>query len=551
MKKNKNKIDMSSSKKNKSLPKFPYPPIVPAQDGKHAEEERRKLINSKSPRTIDGEDEKNEIVSINIQKNIDFIRKVLNGDDTVKMRYFQSKGDNPIKCAAFFINGMSNDDRIAMNFIRPIMESNESTGPNLEEKIKSQIIYGSDFGTENKMNAVITALLQGSSVIFIEGCTNALIADTKGYETRSITEPENEKNLRGPREGFTEDIMKNLSLIRRRTITSDLKIKFFNLGKMTNTRVCICYLDSIIDKAVLETLCERLEKIDIDGILDTNYIEELISDNPHSTFKTVGSSERPDVTVANMLEGRIALLVDGTSMVITVPYLFIENFQAADDYYLNFSYSSIMRFLRIFSFLLTVTLPGLYVALLTFHSKMVPTDLVISIVSAREGVPFPVIIECLGLLLVFEILRETGVRVPSSIIGQPLSIVGALVLGDAAIRAKYVSAPMVIIVAMTCLMGLMIQNLKSSSIFYRLFILICSSILGIYGLLFAVMIMIFHLLSIKSFGVNYLNVDWFSSPQEKKDILSRGQWWTMLQRPKVLTKNATRQKPTEAGKTNE
>lgn len=227
-------------------------------------------------------------------------------------------------------------------------------------------------------------------------------------------------------------------MIRRKLPTTNLKIKNMVIGKQTKTKIGICYLDDIVNKEILNELTDRLSKIDFDGILDSGFITELIEDSPYSPFDTVGSTERPDIAALMMLDGHIVVIVDGSPSALTVPFLFEEYFKANDDYYINFYYSSISRMLRFLSFIITILLPAAYVAILTFHQEMIPSPLLFSISAAREGIPLPTVIETLGLLVVFEIMREVGMRVPIQI-GQALSILGALVLGTAALIMRNIS----------------------------------------------------------------------------------------------------------------
>ena len=485
------------------------------------------------------------VVFSDIEKNFKYISDLFENDPMIISRRFFAFRNN-VKCAAFFLDGMSNTDAVSEQFIKPLMTYPEDFPKAFAaEKTLEKAIYGGDISTENKFSEIVTAVLSGDTVIFIDGTENALVADTKNYSRRSVEEPYTEKALKGPREGFVEDIMVNLSLLRRKLRTPDLKVRFFSFGRRSNTKTAVCYLASVVNKKALSLLYERLENIDIDAVLDSNYLEEFISDSPLSSFRTVGDTERPDTAAAKIAEGRIAVIVNGCPSVITVPYLAVESFQTADDYYTSSFYASFMRILRIVCYFMAVSLPGLFVALIAFHSYMLPTELVMSFISARQEVPFPSIIECSALLFAFEILRETALRVPESI-GQPLSIVGALVLGDAAISARYTSAPMLIAVAVSCLAGLMVQNTKNSILFYRLLFLAFSSVLGAYGFLLALFIMTAHLFSLKSFGTDYFSYSPFSTPLKNKDYIVRAPWWAMVTFPEDITAQKYRQK---AGRT--
>jgi spore germination protein KA len=300
-------------------------------------------------------------------------------------------------------------------------------------------------------------------------------------------------------------------------------------------------MDGLASTTILADLLHRFETFEIDGVLDVNYLNELIRDAPLSPFKTIGITERPDVVVGKLLEGRIAVFLDGTPVVLTLPYLFIENFQSSEDYYLNFYYTSVSRFLRILSFLITIIVPAFYVSMVNYHPEMLPTPFIISVVAARQGVPFPVVIECFGMLVMFQLLAEAGIRMPPGI-GQALSIVGALVIGQAAVEARIVGAPMVIIVAITGITGLMIPKLNGANLLLRLFLLALASMMGLYGLLFGLVMHLIHLLDLESFGVPYVSDIIARSVQKNKDLAIRLPWWKMLLRPDRITDNRVRLK---------
>lgn len=497
-----------------------------------------KLKKEKQPVNSDSSEKK---ISLKLNENIEYINKLMGEDPTMTLREFGSSSDSPVKFTAVFLDGLSDDTVVSEQFIKPLMLSNMAAPCVSVTEITEKFLYGSDLKTSDKMSELISAVLSGDTAIFTDGCSSGIIADTKGYAIRSVSEPQSEKALKGPREGFVENLMTNVSLLRRKLKTVDFKIKFFTFGRKSNTKISVCYLDSVVNKKALNLLYERLEQIDIDAVLDGNYLEEFITDGHISSFRTIGDTERPDTAAAKMLEGRIVIIVDGSPTVFSVPFLMIENFQTADDYYTNSFYASFMRVLRVICYMFAVMIPGLFIALLAFHSYMFPTELVISFIAARQGVPFSALMECLVLLFAFEVLRETALRVPDSI-GQPLSIVGALVLGDAAIGARYASAPMLIVVALACLAGLMVQNTKNSILFFRILFLVASALLGMYGFLLAFLIFAIHILSLESFGVEYLDYSIFKNPLYKKDYLMRAPWWAMVTFPEKLTWQKYRQK---------
>lgn len=477
-----------------------------------------------------------------LDKNVGLMQKIFKDDDTLIVRRFENQKHANVKCCAIFIDGMVDNKTIDEHIIMPIIQSAYLTrSQDIADDIISSAISSNSAKKTQDMDEIALDLIHGDTVLFVDGSDSAVIVSSKGWQTRAIAEPDAEKALRGPREGYTEALLVNLSMLRRKINTPELKFKFMTLGTRTNTKLCVCYLDSLIDKNVLKELMKRLNGIEIDSVLDTNYISELIKDHPMSPFKTIGTSERPDVTASKLLEGRAAIFLDGTPEVLTVPYLFVENFQVADDYYLNFYFASIGRFLRIFGFLISISVPAIYVAFITFHRELIPTNLALSIMESRQGVPFPTILECFIMLVIFEIIRETGIRMPANI-GQALSIVGALVIGQAAVQAKFISAPMVIVVAITAITGLINAKLKGATIILRFTCLFACAFLGLYGYAFVIIMMLSHLFSLESFGVIYTSQLTSYHFQDIKDDVFRAPWKLMITRPNFAKRDSVRKK---------
>ena len=477
-----------------------------------------------------------------LSENLKTFKKIFENDGMFRCRVCRNSKREDIVCAVFFIDGMAKTELVNNSIVKPVIETDteEFCNGDILGEIYRSFIYAGEVKRTKDLKEIVESVLYGDTALMTEGSSEVLIINSKGWETRSISEPQNEKTLRGSKEGFCEALLKNTSLLRRRLKTPDLKFETVVMGTRSNTTVCLCYLDSIVNRDVLKKLKKRLSKINIDGVLDTNYIDELTRDNPWTPLKTAGVTERPDVAAGRILEGRIAVIMDGSPSVMTVPYLFVENFQSDDDYYINFFFSSIGRLLRLVSMIITIVVPGLYVALTTFHREMIPTNLALSISQAREGVPLPVVVECLVMLLVFEILRESGVRMPSNV-GTALSVVGAIVIGQAAVSAKFVSAPMVIIVSVTGITGLMVSKLKGAIIIYRTFLVISASVLGMYGLIAGITVITVHTLSLTSFGIDYgMYLDAYRA-EDAKDIYVRFPWWKMITRPGSISLNKVRQ----------
>ncbi|HEX2927124.1 MAG TPA: spore germination protein [Ruminiclostridium sp.] len=499
---------------------------------------RRKENSSKLPKA-----EENETISSylgsSLEENITTVKKLFKNDDTLIVRRFESPRNTGF--CVIFTEGMIDSTIVNDNIIKPIMNCPDiSSGRDIMDSIMYQVIVSNSVEKVSDIDSIIEAIVSGDTVLFAEGSSNSLVINSKGWSTRAITEPEGEKLIRGPREGFTESLTMNITLIRRRLATNSLKFKIRSFGKQSRTKICICYIEGIANNQILNELNRRLEAIDIDGITGSGTIAELIRDSPFTPFKTIGSTERPDVVAGKLLEGRIAVIVNGTPVAMTLPYIFIESFQSNEDYYINYYFSSINRVLRILSFIITVSAPAIYVALACFHQEMIPTPLIKSLSAARQDVPFPTVVEVLVLLITFELLREAGTRMPTNI-GQALSIVGALVIGQASVEARFVSAPVVIIVALTAITGLTLPRIKGVEITLRFLFLILSSIIGLYGYIFGVIGMLIQLFSMRSFGVPYMLSLMNVTSQNLKDTVIRAPWIYMKYRPKfIAATNRTR-----------
>lgn len=477
-----------------------------------------------------------------LDENISIIKNIFINDRTLIYRELLFGAPTSIRCMIVYIDGMASYEVINESVIKPILLSNISdiSNINIIDILMQKVILTGDNKRTNNVDIIVNGIIYGKTMLFIEGLDEVISINTIGWKTRSISEPQAETIVRGPREGFTESLNLNLSLIRRRAINPNLKFEFMRLGKQTKTQICVCYIEGIALEPIHEELLKRLNDIDIDGILDSGYIEEMIKDAPYSPFRTVINTERPDVVVGKMLEGRFAIFCDGSPIALTLPSVFVEVFQSNEDYYDNFLYSSFVRGLRWLCFFLGTSVPAIYVAIVTFHQELLPTQLLISIYSARKGVPFPSIVEAMGMMLIFEILREAGLRMPKNV-GGAISIVGALVLGDAAVNAKLASAPIVMITAITGLTTIMLPQVLGI-IEIRIIFLLLSSFLGLYGYFFGVMGLVLHMMSLRSFGIPYmLNMPAFTA-QDIKDTLIRAPWWNMYLRPKMFTKNTKRVK---------
>lgn len=480
-----------------------------------------------------------------LAENIKLFQEIFSQDETINYRYFTA-GIN-IQCCIIYAKGLIKKGIISRDLLRPCMDNKILINLPADQIIKTlveKVIDIEDTKITDDIDSIVDNILYGDTLLLVDGANQGIIANSKGWTIRSVSEAKTEGVVRGPREGFVECLMVNISFLRRRINSRNLKFEFMEVGQITKTKICICYIKGLTTENILRELRQRLKQIDIDGILESGYIEEMIRDSPFSPFLTVGNSERPDVVAGKLLEGRVAILCDGTPFVLTIPFLFIEIFQANEDYYKNFYFASLDRILRYVAYFFTTSVPAIYVALVTFHQEMIPTPLLLSIAASREGVPFPTIIEAVILGLFFELLREGGTRLPTPI-GEAVSIVGAIILGEAAVTAKLVSSPMIVITAITGIASFLIPLSLGSIIIIRLILILLASVLGLYGYMFGLIGIFIHLMSIRSFGVPYMSSMDSLSIQDLKDTLIRAPWWYMYLRPKILGRRNRPRQPTK------
>lgn len=483
----------------------------------------------------------------NIEGTLTYLKEILGKSDDLVFREFQISINNPIKVFICFLNGMVDSDLINQHIVKPLMDINlkdfdKISGKlNIIKSVQDHILSVADLKETKSMNGVIDAILSGGTALFIDGNDTALTISTQGFEARPIQEPPTESTVRGPREGFTENLQVNTSLIRRKIKNPKLTFEKLILGKQTSTSIYIGYIDGIANPKIIQEVKNRLTRIDTDSILGSGYAEQFIKDHPLSPFPTIGNSEKPDNIAGKLLEGRVAILCDGTPFVLTVPYLFIESLQSAEDYYTDFYLASFKRLIRISAFFATVVIPALYVAITTYHSGMIPTVLLITMAASHEGTPLPAFLEALFMGATFELITEAGIKMPRPI-GQAVSIVGALVIGQSAVQAGIISSPMVIVMAFTGIASFIIPPLSTVIILFRLVFLMLGASLGLYGILIGFFILFTNMCSLRSFGVPYFTPIAPMIWKELKDSVIRAPLWLMKLRPQPITwKNTQRQ----------
>ncbi|NLT40971.1 MAG: spore germination protein [Clostridiales bacterium] len=479
-------------------------------------------------------------LSTSLDENVEALKNELSDGSDVKVHRFRFGPDLCYSGALVFIDGMTDSLFISEAILRPIVSwrtcDELPKARDIARTVSSDVICAGEVQLIASVSDCAASCLSGDAVFFADGCPEALQINAKGYEKRSVTEPASESVVRGPREGFTENLRTNTALLRRKIRSGRLRCESLTVGKRTQTHICLMYIDGIADKKVIETLKFRIKGLDVDSILESGYIEQYIEDAPLSPFSTVGYSEKPDVIAGRVLEGRVAVIIDGTPFVLTVPMLFVESFQTAEDYYSRPMYATMMRIVRYLAYIIAVFAPAIYISLTSFHHEMIPTTLLLTIAKAREGTPFPVFLETFIMVISFEILREGGIRLPRPV-GQAISIVGALIMGDAAVSAGIVGAPVVITIAITAVASFLIPMQNESDTMLRLAMMALAAFAGFYGVAMGTFAILIHLATLTSFGAAYF--DGFAWTRNLQDSIIRMPLWTMKRRPKHIAKGDT------------
>ena len=411
-----------------------------------------------------------------------------------------------------YFDGMTDRQILDLNILPRLMASAVKAPENLfykpmelMESLKEGGMTTADLKEERDLEKIVQEVLGGNTVVFVSGAESAVVVATKGFPNRGVPTTNTEVVVQGSNEAFSEVFRINTALLRRRVKDPKFKVKQIQLGRRTLTDVALCYLDDVVRKEVLDSVMERLENIDIDGILDCGALEEFIEEDYLSPFPQCQVTERPDKAASGILEGRIAILVDNSPTALLVPAVIDSFFQASEDYYQSWDIMSFVRVLRFVSAFFALALPGLYIAITTFHPEMLPTLLAFKMAAARESIPFPAVLEVLIMEFAFELLREAGIRLPRPV-GSSIGIIGGLIVGDAAVSAGIVSPIVVIIVALTGIASFAVPSYSLVSAFRlaKFLIIALSAALGLLGFWIALMILIIHLASLKSFGLPYL-----------------------------------------------
>ncbi|PAE39395.1 spore germination protein [Bacillus sp. 7884-1] len=461
-----------------------------------------------------------------LSENLDVLHRLFINTSDLVVRQFKSK-QNGSRNALVYLEGLADKNLINDHILRPLMFDKS-----LNSSLESVVTIGS-IKYINSWREIEKTILHGGSVLFIDDLTKAAVFNTQGWPQRAIEDPQLEASLKGAHQGFTETGSQNIAMIRRFIANRELKIKEYTVGKRSESKVSILYLADVAHPEILKELEDRIKHLDVDCILNTGELAEYIEDNPYSPFPQFLMTERPDSAASQLLQGRLCVIVDRSSSALIAPTAMISFLQSVDDYSTRWIVASFIRILRFLAFLIAIFLPALYISIISFNFQIIPMDLLLSIGESRERVPFSPIIEALLMEITLELLREAGIRLPSPI-GQTVGIVGGIVIGQAAVEAGIVSNIMVIVVSFTAIASFSIPNydMASSIRLIRFPMMLIAWMFGIVGIMVGWMLLIGHLLSLKSLGTPYFSPlapvrfsDW-------KDTFIRVPLWKMTTRPK-------------------
>ncbi|MVO99020.1 spore germination protein [Paenibacillus lutrae] len=481
------------------------------------------------------------------------IQELMKNNEDLVVRHFHLFDSTP--ASLVFLTSLSDQEVIRSYLLKPLMTHLKDGGPapeiqtgeQLSDYIVNQVIQVSHIKTASEIKQLVDNLTRGQTILLVEGIPHYFLTDTRHIQKRAIEQPQTEQVIRGPREGFIEQLETNLSLLRYRLQTPDFRVEAMQIGRLTKSEVALCYIQGITNPVLIDEAKKRLSSIDTDAILDAGFLEQFIEDHPLSPFPQIQNTERPDKTVAALLEGRVIIMVDGSPFALIAPTVFTQFYQTVDDYTERFLIASMIRIIRLIALVFSLLFPALYVSVISFNPELIPTDFAVAVAGARAGVPFPAMLEVLIMEISMEILREATIRLPQ-LIGGALSIVGVLVIGQAAVSAGFSSPITVVIIALTTV-GSFATPAYNAAIALRMLrfpLIILAGCFGLYGVMLGVILIVNHMLSIRSFGIPYLAPLVPFNAQGWKDALVRGPLWGMKKRPDHLqTMNRNRRNQTD------
>ncbi|WP_178022461.1 spore germination protein [uncultured Paenibacillus sp.] len=502
---------------------------------------RRKAKPVNGPLEKLGETEKQPL-GASLPETTRRLKEALGNSPDVVIRNLASRGPKGADLVVCYLDGLV-DQNMLGKLIGDIEDDAPETWTDPSGELFSTWITAGSVQQVGTLDKMLAGILSGAAAVLVDGIEGALIVSIGGGARRSVEEPSSQTVIRGPKEGFTEDLSTNISLIRRKIRSPHLRFESRTIGSYTQTKIAVAHIQGIVNPVVVDEVLKRLDAIDTDSILDSGYIEEFIQDRSFTPFPTILNTERPDAVAGSLLEGQVTILVDGSPFVLICPVTFFKFFLSSEDYYQRYDISSFLRNIRLFSFLVALLLPSFYIAVTTFHPEMLPTTMLISLAAQREGTPLPALLEAMLMEITFEVIREAGVRMPR-VVGPAISIVGALVLGQAAVQAGLVSAAMVIIVSFTAIANFVIPTFGMSGAvrLIRFGLMLLAGSFGLFGIISGLIPLLMHLVSLSSFGVPYFLPLAPLSFRNMKDVFIRVPWPKMNTRPSYIElENKTRQ----------
>lgn len=474
-------------------------------------------------------------MSFLVEDRIEEVKKLFHDSSDIASRVVQREGG---MIGFVYLKSMSNGELFAEGVYKPIAEFAEKI--NLEN-LQNKILRPNDV-KEIKESELVDNIVKGAIVLFLEGQEKAIAIDIQKYPTRTPSEPPTSPVIMGPREGFVEDIKTNISLMRRRLASKDLVMKQLKIGKYSSTQVMISYINGIADPKIVKQVEKRLSEVDIDGVIDSYYLIAFLQERQNSIFRQVGMAEKPDIIASKLLEGKVAIIVDNSPIVLTVPFILFEDLQNSNDYYTNHHYSSFIRSIRMLGILMAIIASGLYLAMQIYHYNVLPLKFLVTIADTTQGLPFTPFLETLFIFLLFQILYEVSLRLPSYL-GLATSVVGALILGDTGVKAGLISPPGVIIVAVSKIALYLIPQQSSQVTLLQVIFIILGGSLGMLGIVAGLIYFTNYLNDLDSYGTPYLAP---YSPRVKNDLqdgLFKENLRDMRYRPEVFhSKNKVRLK---------
>ena len=440
--------------------------------------------------------------AVSLKENLERFQSDFDGSIDFIVRRLRIDG---IDAAFLSMEGMVNKQIAAQSILTPLMNAEYPKGSPQEkfDYLKNCVLSAVDQKEPADYSQALSLLMSGFALLLLDGCPEVLAIGIQGFSFRSIGDPQNESMQRGSREGFVEPLQINMTMLRRRMKTTKLKFEQFTAGKESGTMLCLCYLRDRVSPELLRAVRRQLKEAQLDAVLAAGYVSPFLRGKGSlSLFSTVGLSERPDTVCGKIEEGRVAILIDGTPNVIVLPHLFLENFQSLDDYANRPFYAAFTRVLKLLAFFLAMYLPGFYVAASTFHPEMIPEPLLLKIAQSELNTPFSVMVEAIVIHIIYEIMREAGLRAPKSL-GHAVSIVGALVIGDAAVNSGLVGAPTLMVIAVTAISSYLVPSLYEPVALCRLVFILIGGTIGFWGLMTAMFLMTANLCSESSFGIPF------------------------------------------------